>query len=154
MAALFKAQMMNERVPGSSATISEIADSPSKYARDQCYNAFCLLEDIRETSRQRLRLHVANKTIPPPEICLHMEICDLALALWMGTIGVGCTPRGMKAVTASWKFLASLPTSRNDVLRTMEILSLDEIFSEPPITPDEWVELAGRPPTFLAQTVI
>jgi hypothetical protein len=149
MAALIKVQMMREREPGGIATAEEIADNPFNYARDQCYTAFCLLEDVRELAREKIRGHVANKTTPPPEICLHMEICDLALSLWMGTIGVGCTRGGMKAVAASWKFLASLPTSRSDVLRTMEILSLDESMSKPPIMPDEWLNLSRRLPEFL-----
>ena len=154
MAALLKRQMMNERVPGGIATSREIAEHPKKVAREQCYTAYCLLEDVRELSRQRIRAHISNGTPPPPEILEHMEISDLALSLWMATIGVGCTTSGLKSVSFSWNLVASLPVAWCDIQRIMDTLAY---YGESALEPfaalgtDEWIALARKIPEFLTE---
>ena len=154
MAALFKSQMMNELAPGSVATIREIADNPKKFTWEQCHSAYWLLGDIREAARQELRLRIANKSIPPPEVRLQMEICDLALSLWMATIGVGCTSGGLKAVSCSWKFIASLAVAECDILRLRnEFAHFGESALEPfaALETGEWIALARKIPEFLSE---
>jgi hypothetical protein len=154
MAALMKAQMMNERMPGSIATIRDIADNPTKFTWEQCHAAYWLLGDLREAARQELRMRIAHKSIPPSEVILQMEICDLALSLWMATIGVGCTSGGLKAVSHSWKFIASLPVAERDILRLRdEFAHLGEsaLAQFAALETDEWISLARKIPAFLSE---
>jgi len=150
MAALIKTEMLNDRVPGGSATVREIAESPMTYPRELCYTAFRLLKDMRERARVRVRSYAANKILPPPDVLGHMELCDLALSLWMTTIGVGCTTSTLERVNSCWRRVASYDPSASDVKAIM--LRSDYgfcTFKRQPIATKEWIWLANKMPAFL-----
>ena len=150
MAALIKIEMLNDRVPGSELTIKEIAESPLTYPKDLSYKASCLLKEKRELARARVKSYATNKIVPPLDVYEHMELCDLALSLWMITIAVRCGPSTLERVTSCWRSVISHSPSATDV-RAIMIRSDYGFcnFRSQPIATKEWIWLASKMPSFL-----
>jgi len=148
--ALFRDRMQYENVPGSFATLGEVVQHPMAYRREICYTAFCLLKDIREASREKIRSYAAFKILPSPEIKKHTEICDLALSLLMCTIGVAYNEAVLETVRYSWNRVASYPPIASDVALLMSMPEdvLSEL-RETPLETEKWLELARSTPDFL-----
>ena len=150
MAAVIKTEMLNNCVPGGSATVRQVAESPVTYSKELCYTAFCILEDMRELARARVRSYTTNMIVPPRDVLGHMELCDLALSLWMVTIGVGCSASTLEQVCFCWNQVASFSPSASDIKAIM--LRSDYgccTFRGQPIATKEWIWLASKMPDFI-----
>jgi hypothetical protein len=155
MAAVIKTEMLKDRVPGGSATIRDIAESPATYSKELCYTAFCILEGMRELARARVRSYTTNRIVPPRDVLGHMELCDLALSLWMVTIGVGCSASTLEQVSSCWNHVASFSSSASDIKAIM--LRSDYgccTFRGQPIATNEWIWIASQRPAFLEETML
>jgi len=151
MIALFRATKLNVQVPGGSFTISDVVQHPAAFRKELCYAAYCLLEDIRRESRDKIRSYSSFGILPSPTVKEHTEICDLALSLLMSTIGVGCSPSTLGAVKYAWGDIATYSPMEADIIVIMkmpEYIVHDII--EQPLETDAWLALARKSPDFLA----
>jgi hypothetical protein len=149
MAALIKTEMLNDRIPGSDVTIRQVAEAPMSYSTDLCSTAFELLKEKRRMARDRVKSYAANKIVPPPDIREYMDLCDLALSLWMITVSVRCRPSSFPEVVACWRRVISHIPSADDVRALMVRSDYGFCnFKCQPIATKEWIWLANQMPVF------
>jgi hypothetical protein len=152
LAAFIKVDLLHNQVPGSSATLSDVAEHPFAYKSELCYTAFRLLENQREIGRAKFRECKANKIVLPPQALELREVSDLAFGLWMMTIGVGCKPSSLEQVDSCWSLVASCSPSIDEIQAIVSNLhyELGQLMDQPMET-GTWIALAHKIPAFLVK---
>jgi hypothetical protein len=150
MAAYFKVEYLHNSAPGSTATLNEIAQRPMAYRSELCHAAFRHLENHRAVGREKFQECVENGIIPPPQALELREVSDLALSLWMMTIGVGCKPSTLERTGYCWRLVVSFSPTIEEIQAITNNLQYEiGVVTDQPFGTREWIAMAHELPAFL-----